>query len=238
MDQKAIIDFYDDNVTYHIRVGLNERVYSLYKRMIRLGLQKRSTVLELGCSTGTLTHLLCRCAKRGTVEAVDISPGSIAYARQKIRHPNVSFATADIVHYTPRSGNIDFITLFDVLEHIPLAQHSELLARLAALCSRRTRILIHIPNPDHLAYHIKHNAEDLQVIDQPVDLPVLITRADQAGLKLDFLETYGIWHENDYVFLVLSAKKEFEKVPLGNRRTLLQKAVKRLHRMYFRTRYR
>lgn len=237
MDQKAIIDFYDDNVTYHIRVGLNERVYGLYKRMIRLGLKAHSTVLELGCSTGTLTSLLCRRANKGIIEAVDISPGSIAYARQKIRYTNVRFATADIVHYIPRSENIDFITLFDVLEHIPLAQHPELLTRLAAICNAHTRVLIHIPNPDHLAYHIKHHADGLQIIDQPVDIPVFIARADQAGLKLDLLETYGIWHENDYVFLALSIKKDFEKIALGSRRNLLQKAIKKLQRLYFRTLY-
>ncbi|SDD87773.1 class I SAM-dependent methyltransferase [Niabella drilacis] len=238
IEQQKIIDFYDDYIGYQVRVGINERIYGLYRRMIRLGLNKRSRVLELGCGIGSLTRLLAHCIKQGSIEAVDISPESVAYAGDHLSNAHTRFVTADIVRYTPTLKNIDFITLFDVLEHVPLSLHPALLNNLLKACTPQTKILINIPNPDSLVYDIEQGSEGLQIIDQPVVISTFIKDADQAGLKLDFFETYDIWHKNDYTFIQLSPRSTFEKTDLASRRSLFQKAVKKMQRIYFRTRYR
>ena len=63
-----------------------------------------------------MTFLLSRYVKKGAIEAVDISSMSIEFSKRKIRKPNITFIAADIVKYKPSCKNINFITLFDVIE--------------------------------------------------------------------------------------------------------------------------
>jgi 16S rRNA A1518/A1519 N6-dimethyltransferase RsmA/KsgA/DIM1 with predicted DNA glycosylase/AP lyase activity len=62
--------FYDGYVDYHARSGINDRIYSLYKHIIKLGLRSRDNVLEIGCGIGTLTFLLTKKIKKGRIEAL------------------------------------------------------------------------------------------------------------------------------------------------------------------------
>jgi hypothetical protein len=45
MKQKDISEFYDEYVQRQIKTGANERLISLYKRLLKLGLQKDSKIL-------------------------------------------------------------------------------------------------------------------------------------------------------------------------------------------------
>jgi trans-aconitate 2-methyltransferase len=237
MDTKEVIDFYDDFADIQQESGINDRVFGLYGRLQRLGLKSNSKVLELGCGVGTLTYLLSRTITEGQVEAVDISPRSIAFCSQKIRKANIRFAADDVVRYRPTLVNPDFVTLFDVLEHIPLEQHGELFLNLAGHCGPHTRIVINIPNPDYILYDREHHPEVLQVIDQPLPLSVIVPNLDKSELELLYFETYSVWVDNDYQFMVLRKKEPFQEKFVHHRRNYLQKAVKKLERLYIKARY-
>ena len=91
MNNRDIEDFYNGFVRNQINSGINDRIFQLYKRMLSLGLNTSSNVLELGCGIGTLTFLLSKKVKKGIIEAVDLSSDSILHSKNKINRQNILF---------------------------------------------------------------------------------------------------------------------------------------------------
>jgi trans-aconitate 2-methyltransferase len=237
MDNNTIVSFYDKFVPLQQKSGLNERIYSLYKRLIKLGLNSNSSVLELGCGIGLLSNLLAKKTKNGLVESVDISPESIQIARQRANAKNLVFHVHDIVSFHPTIKNIDFITLFDVLEHIPIQKHHELFQNLSKYCGDNTRILINIPNPEYIKFDMQYNPHVLQIIDQPLHLNHLVDVFESNGFWLQCFENYSIWVENDYQFFVLTKNKKYENIDINANRSILQKFFHRLKCVFIFLRY-
>lgn len=239
MKQNEVREYYNEFIPYQKKSRVNERIYSLYRRMKGYGLRSDSKILELGCGIGVLTYLLSKkVGVNGLIEAVDLSDKSVEYASSKIRKGNVSFTAHDVVDYQPNGENFDFITLFDVIEHIPIERHNALFANLAKIATDKTLILINIPNPDSLAYAAMHTPELLQIIDQPVYNDVMVENTESNGLQIEFLETYSIWKENDYRFFAIRKKQDFVPCDLNAKRSFWQKVMNKLRYLYISKRYR
>ena len=229
MKQKEISAFYDEFVQRQLKTGANERLISLYKKLLKFGLKEQSKVLELGCGVGIFTKLLTKKISKGLIEAVDLSEKSVAVAHDQLKDKkNIHFDVADVVKYTPKNSDFDFITLLDVIEHIPLDQHEELFGNLAQICTEKTQIIINIPNPQYIAYARIHHPESLQVLDQEVELFLLMQHCEKHGLEFLYFEKYGIWEEEDYHFMVLRKKRKFELKHLADQRTISTKAVRKV----------
>lgn len=229
MKQKEISDFYDEFVQRQIKIGANERLISLYKRLLNLGLKEDSNILELGCGVGIFTKLLGKKISTGSIEAVDLSEKSIAVAKEELKGKKHLFlAVADVVKYQPKNSDFDFITLMDVIEHIPLDQHEELFGNLAQICTDKTQIALNIPNPQYIDHARIHHPESLQVIDQAVDLFPLMQHWEKQGLELTYFEKYGIWEEEDYHFMVLRKKRDFVLKHLADQRNITEKISKKV----------
>ena len=237
MNTQNIADYYDEFIATQLESGINDRIYHLYKRLLRLGLKPDSNLLELGSGIGTLTFLLSKYVTKGKIEAVDLSPKSIEFSGQRINKPNVTFITDDIVSYQPLTKNFDFITLFDIVEHIPIEKHNDLFYNLAGIVNQDTKVLINIPNPAYIEYDRIHNPEELQIIDLPLHLSFILENLERNGLTLMSFETYSIWAENDYQFFVIEKKKVFEEVKLSSKRNIFQKIRKKLKRTYIKLKY-
>ena len=232
MDNKNVIEFYDNFVDAQQNTGINDRIYGLYNRLIKLGLKSDSNVLELGCGIGVMTYLLSQTVKKGWIEAVEISPESIKFAAKKLKRSNIYFHVHDIVNYAPSLKKIDFIILFDVIEHIPKEKHNELFKNISKICDDNTKILINIPNPKHIEYDIENQPESLQIIDQPLPLNFIVENLISNDLDLIFFETYSIWLENDYQFFVINKKRKFKKIKLSDKRNLFQKGINKINRTW------
>lgn len=229
MKQKEISEFYDEYVQRQLKIGANERLISLYKRLLGLGLSSHSKVLELGCGVGIFTKILSKKISTGLIEAADLSAKSISAALDLLKNrSNLHFAVADVVHYSPKNSDFDLITLMDVIEHIPLDQHGELFENLARICTPKTLIAINIPNPGYIDYARIHHPESLQVIDQAVELFPLLQHLENHDLELISFEKYGIWEEEDYHFMVIRKKREFELKHLADQRNISEKIVKKV----------
>ena len=237
MDNKNVVEYYDNLIARQLDSGVNDRIYHLYKRLLGLGLRSDSNVLELGSGIGTMTFLLSKYVKEGQIEAVDLSPRSIEFSRQRIKSSNIAFVTGDIVKYQPALQNIDFIILFDIIEHIPIDKHNDLFHNIAVNSNEHTKILINIPNPAYIEYDQENNPAALQIIDQPLPLTLLLKNLENNGLTLIYFETYSIWVEHDYQFFVIEKKKVFKEVKLSAKRTFFQKGLKKLERTYIKLRY-
>ena len=229
MKQNEISDFYDEYVQRQIKTGANERLISLYKRLLNGGLNADSKVLELGCGVGIFTKLLAKKVKNGIIEAVDLSEKSVAVAKNELKdRNNIHFDVADVVKYQPKNSDFDMITLMDVIEHIPLEHHAELFANLAKIATEKTNILINIPNPQYIGYARINHPESLQVIDQEVELFTLMQHLEQSGLELIYFEKYGIWEQDDYHFMVIRKKRNFELKHLSDQRNFSEKIFHKL----------
>lgn len=229
MKQNEISDFYDEYVQRQIKTGANERLISLYKRLLNGGLNADSKVLELGCGVGIFTKLLAKKVKNGIIEAVDLSEKSVAVAKNELKdRNNIHFDVADVVKYQPKNSDFDMITLMDVIEHIPLEHHAELFANLAKIATEKTNILINIPNPQYIGYARINHPESLQVIDQEVELFTLMQHLEQSGLELTYFEKYGIWERDDYHFMVIRKKRNFELKHLCDQRNFSKKIFHKL----------
>ena len=229
MKQNEISDFYDEYVQRQIKTGANERLISLYKRLLNGGLNADSKVLELGCGVGIFTKLLAKKVKNGIIEAVDLSEKSVAVAKNELKERNnIHFDVADVVKYQPKNSGFDMITLMDVIEHIPLEHHGELFANLANIATEKTNILINIPNPQYIGYVRINHPESLQVIDQEVELFTLMQHLEQSGLELIYFEKYGIWEQDDYHFMVIRKKRNFELKHLSDQRNFSKKIFHKL----------
>lgn len=237
MDIKKIAEYYDDFVPIQVDSGVNDRIFRLYKMLLSWGLKSNSNVLELGSGIGTLTFLLSKYIKQGKIEAVDLSSKSIEFAKQKIKCPNITFIADDIVCYQPSIQNIDFITLFDIIEHIPMDKHNNLFHNLSIISNEKTKIIINIPNPKYIEYDRENNPDVLQIIDQPLPLSLILENLEKNDLVLTYFKTHSIWVENDYQFFVVEKKKKFKEINLSSKRNMFQKAKKKIERAYVKLRY-
>jgi cyclopropane fatty-acyl-phospholipid synthase-like methyltransferase len=237
MDNKKVIEYYNEYVEHQQDVGINERIYEMYGRLKAHGLHHGSNILELGCGIGTLTYLLAKTVKNGNIESVDISTQSIEFAKQRLKQPNVTLIAHDVVDYSPKNKNFDFITLFDVIEHIPMERHDELFRNLGKIASERTIILINIPSPAAIQYDIDNNPNALQIVDQPLPIDFIVGNIVRNGLSLVSFENHSIWAENDYQFFVISKDKKYKEVKLSSKRSFFEKAINKVRRTITAWRY-
>ncbi len=230
-------EFYDNFIDRQVESGINDRIYGLYRRCCTTGLKAGDNVLEIGCGIGTLTYLLLRKIQSGKLEAVDISPRSVDFARKHLRSPNLMISAADILAYSPTTKVFDRILLFDVLEHIPLEHHQLVFDRISGWMDNQSLLLINIPNPLYILFDQKYNPTALQETDQPVFIPPLSAALSSASLDIVSLDTYSVWVKEDYQFLIVRKRKEFKEQFLGRDRNLLQKGIVWLGRKWRKIRY-
>ncbi|SFI23335.1 class I SAM-dependent methyltransferase [Halpernia frigidisoli] len=231
MEQEKISDFYDNFVQKQLKIGANERLISLLKRLLKLGLNKNSRVLELGCGVGIFTGLLAKKIEKGFIEAVDLSEKSVETARNNLKtKKNIHFQTADVVYYKPKQSDFDFITLMDVIEHIPLTEHPKLFQNLADISTEKTKIIINIPNPDYTAFTKIHNPETLQIIDQEVEILPILQHLQNTGLEMIFFEKYSIWQKEDYHFMIIRKKRKFVLKTTASERNLIAKILNKINK--------
>jgi len=174
---KEIKNWYNVFSKKQLKTGTNLRHYTIINHLINSGLQKNSSVLEIGCGIGTLTGLLHKYLKKGKLVATDISDDSIEIAKKRIsKSENIDFLTTDMKDFNyPKK--FDFIVLPDVLEHIPIEQHLGLFKILTKHMHDESILLINIPHPKAIEYIREHTPEKLQIIDQSISAETLLKNA-------------------------------------------------------------
>jgi trans-aconitate 2-methyltransferase len=229
MKKEEVTRFYDEFVRHQLEVSFNHRHLLLFRELKQLGLSSNSSVLELGCGIGVMTSIMAGVARNGFIEAVDISPESIAEAKKRIKKQEmIKFVVADLKHFESSRKDFDFITLMDVLEHIPEEDHDELFKKISGLMNDGSVLFINIPTPHLLAYDKLHFPGNVQIIDQELLADQLISRAYQAGLELDYFRTIGIWAANDYHLIAFRKKIGYSGEKLSLKQGLISKVISRI----------
>lgn len=235
MRKSEVKKYYDNYITEQYSIGVNDRIFMLYEKLKSLGLNSSSDVIELGCGIGVVTHLIRKTVTLGQIESVDISGESIEFAKEKIKNSNVSFYEGDVTEYIPIIKQADFVTLFDVIEHIPIELHEKLFVNASKMLKSNGWLLVNIPSPESVKWDKINAPEALQIIDQPIPLELIAKNCSNAGLEIVKFENYSIWVENDYNFFLIRKKKTFENRPL--KLNNIQKAKRKAWRTKFKKLY-
>lgn len=221
-------NFYDDFSEFQLRAGLHERHYLMQEKLIGLGMNKNSSLLEIGAGVGMITSLIKKTITSGHVLVNDISPKSVELNKQINDQSNLEFIAGDIVEIDVKV-KFDFITLFDVLEHIPIEQHDKLFGKFKALLKPKGIIFINIPSPECLKYLLKNRPSEVQVIDQPLPADILFKNIYSNGLILDSFKTYDIWHKNEYQMMFVKHQYEWRPILMPvKKNTIINKAIRKL----------
>ena len=179
--------YYED---YSLAVGqrdwlkVNDRHEQL-KALIRDLLRHRTglTIADVGCGAGVMTHFLTR---YGRVIGVDFSSGAVRAATHYAPRATFSVGGAEAL---PRVC-FDLITLFDVLEHIPAEDRPGLLRALRGRLAEHGLLFCSTPFPE---WTRSAKLDQLQIIDEAVELPTIISEAADADLQLVGFQAYDVF---------------------------------------------
>jgi cyclopropane fatty-acyl-phospholipid synthase-like methyltransferase len=228
INKENVISFYDQFAEKQAKIGINSRHLSILDIVMEAGLAPTHSILEVGCGIGTVSHLLAYQVKKGEVLAVDISPESISKAKEIWKdQSNLQFEVSDMSDFDKPNKTFDFFVFPDVLEHIPLDQHSRLFQNIQKHSHSESVVIIHIPAPRYLKWMIENEPQKLQVIDQPLDSGDLIKSLTSAGFYLDKMETYSIFFkEKDYQYFVFRATKPLYQSTPRTKWNILKERIK------------
>lgn len=137
-------------------------------------------VLEVGCGTGNVLHVLEAVCDRGVVVGMDLFVEGLRYARRRTRAPLVQ----GDMHTPPFRAVFDLIGLFDVLEHLP--DDMRVLRDLHAMLAPGGALMITVPAHtslwsyfDEAAHHCRRYAED-----------ELVRKLHDAGYRVEYLTQF------------------------------------------------
>lgn len=197
--------YYDEFSKQQLNAGINHRHLSIQRHLEKIGMHPNSNVLEVGCGIGTVSELILRfLSNKGTLTAIDVSPKSLEIAEKRLsKYHNITIKELDLTSES-LDNKYDIIVLPDVIEHIPLDKHKTLFQKLSENLEEDGSIFIHIPDPNHLEWTIKHNPDELQIIDQPIHTHLLADNLTGSGLYINKLESYSIYNKlPDYQAIII-----------------------------------
>jgi len=223
-------NFYDDFSEFQLNSGIHERHYLMHEKLIEIGMNKHSSLLEIGAGVGMITSLIRKTITSGSVLVNDISPKSIQLNKKLNNQSNLNFVAGYIVEMDLET-KYDFITMFDVLEHIPIEQHGHLFSKFKTLLKPNGILFINIPSPECLRYLLENKPTEVQVIDQPLPADVIFKNIYSNGLILDSFKTYDIWHKNEYQMMFIKHAYNWEPILIPTKKnTLLKKVIRNLRK--------
>lgn len=218
--------FWDDHELKKISKP-NSRHRSIFKNLKREGLNKSSSVLEIGCGIGSLSRMLIAFLSDGFFAGTDIAPQTIDILKKVYPdRTKCDFVLTDMSDFSyPKK--FDFIVFPDVLEHIPVEVHPNIFKALKGLMHENTIILINNPYPLSQEHVIEHRKELLQIIDLPLHVDHFAKLAYENGLYIEKVEPYALWTTHfDYQNIVMKPKKELKAFVQKSRIGLLLANIK------------
>src|SRR4051812_19985458 len=158
-------------------------------------------ILDVGCGAGVLTHHLSR---YGSALGIDFSEPAIELARRLA--PEASFRVASLEDLGEE--RFDLITVFDVMEHIPLAERPAFVAGLAARLEGDGLVIASTPHPAFTLHKRASDDAHLQIIDETVEVGDVVAEAERAGLQLLRYEAYDVFAGSpEYQLMVLAPRR-------------------------------
>jgi 2-polyprenyl-3-methyl-5-hydroxy-6-metoxy-1,4-benzoquinol methylase len=175
-------DYYDEKFSSDVSFTQHyteSRYYGLWAIILdRLRRARNPRVLEIGCGTGQLAHLLHDMRFLDSYVGIDFS--SVAIKQAQIRNPNWKFLCADIFEdRTLEDGDYNVVVSTEFLEHV-----EEDLAVVRRI-RPSTMVIASVPNFPH-PEHVRHFPNSQEVYGRYIpyfeELYVFPLPAHQSGL--------------------------------------------------------
>ena len=226
VNKEQVEEFYDDFVKEQKKIGVSVRQRLIHNNLKKIGLKNNSNVLEIGCGIGTVSSLIIKSTPNGKFLGCDISPNSIKLANELYENTHAKFIVEDMSNFKS-DIQFDYIVFPDVLEHIPVDQHSRLFENVAKVCTKDAKVLINIPEPNSLNWTRKNRPEALQIIDQSLSMQDLLNNTYPHGFFVESIKPYSI-HTNadNYLKIVLVRNPTIENLTLKGKFSQLIQNVK------------
>jgi trans-aconitate 2-methyltransferase len=208
----------------------NARHYFIFKNLKKAGLKKNSRVLEIGCGSASLTHMIAGYITSGKIVGADISNETIAMNKKKYAdYKNMEFFVSDMTDFMPKE-KFDFVVIPDVLEHIPVEEHPNIFRTIEKVTHENSTLLINNPEPNLLAWYHKTQPQILQIIDQPLHINYLSKLIYDNGFYIESVTPFAISFDvPEYQSIVCRRKVNFEKMNQNSKvRQVLVNAKSRL----------
>lgn len=227
---KQVGNYYDEfwqTLDKQHQAGINSRHRYILLQLLKSGMKKNSSILEIGCGVGALTGFLARYIPNGRITGVDISPASVEFAKKKYAHlRHVDFLVSDMTSFEHQQ-QYDIVLFPDVLEHIPTEAHENIFKTVAKLCKPDGIIAINLPQPNCVRWFHKHKPEILQIIDLAIETDHFINLLYPLGFQLFTKHTYVLFlNQPEYEWMVFSRRKEFQDVEFKGRPKVLMQGIR------------
>jgi SAM-dependent methyltransferase len=205
--------YYDEHIDGKIKgfIDGNDRIERAWATVERWAPSSPSSVLEIGCGIGDICWRMARRWERARVVGIDISPASIQAATRLFGSSRVSFHEGKLTRKT-LDGPFDLILLMDVYEHLAIGERQSVHAAIADLLSSRSRIILSVPTPRHLAWLRANEPREIQPVDEDIGIDTLSVLARSTGTEILLYEEVGVWHEGDYAHAVLGRPGDWAPV--------------------------
>lgn len=226
---QEVSEFYDKEwaeIEKRKESGVNSRHRLILQKLKKAGLKRNSNVLEIGCGNGTLTNFIAGHIPNGRIVGADISPETIKMAKAKFSNrKNIEFLVSDMTNFK-YDYKFDFVVFPDVLEHIPIEAHDNILKTIAGNVHQGSIVFVNIPNPRAIDYLQIHHPELMQIIDQALHTDKFLLAFYSNGFYLDNLSTYPVFYEEpDYQSLVFKVKSNFSKMTVRPKWKVLSRSI-------------
>lgn len=141
---------------------LNEGAAFYYEHIARYFLACQytnyKTILDAGCGTGYGSYLIGKYGQGKQIQAVDLSPQTIAFAKENYGKSNIDFHIDNILRLkTIKDKTIDLAISFEVIEHI--AKQNTFLSQIKRVLKNNGIFIVSTPNvltyPKGNKYHLK-----------------------------------------------------------------------------------
>ncbi len=153
-----------------------------HRRALKFSSQKLEA-LDVGCGcTGRFTDLLL--GEGFNVSGVDVSAKMIELAR--VRHPDVPFYHTDILSFTT-DLRFDFITAWDSIWHVPLADQRPVLSKIISLLQPGGIFIFSFGGTDSEGEHC-NNAMGPEICYSSLGTNGFVSHFIENGCKIKHLE--------------------------------------------------
>ncbi len=211
ISNKQVADFYDNYVGQQVTYSKNLRHLFLLKKLKQLGINNSHSLLELGCGVGAVTKEIFKKLKPKNITGIDISPKSIEHAERinAGNSGNIVFILDDVCNLSLKQ-KYDYILIFDLLEHLLVEKHEHFFQGLHSFMKDDAKILLNIPYAGYLQFLIETEPNNVQIIEEPITISQLAMVLDKTGFEMEYLETYNLWAEYEYQYIIIKKKEKFE----------------------------
>ncbi|MDY3548981.1 class I SAM-dependent methyltransferase [Riemerella anatipestifer] len=209
MKKHDIIAYYNSFVPKLIfDKKINHARYKFIEHKIKHNISKNDTILDLGCGIGTTTNILSKYGKE--VIGVDFAEKNIEKCVSK---KNIKYICDDICTVS-LNVKFDFLCLFDVLEHIKVAERIKLFKNIIKHSYKHSKIMILIPYWHYLD-HKRKIGHKLQIIDNSIHIDEINSICRKLNLEIVKYEILSLFHNYDYSYIEIINVKNIKHEARG-----------------------